>query len=204
MALPNLSIEKSLWKKGINHIVGIDEVGRGAWAGPLVAAGVILSADFKIPKGFNESKQLSSIKRIQLDKYIREHSLSMHIAEISHSKINKIGITKSTQSAFTSIVKRIIPTPNYSLIDAFHIKNLSLKKQKAIIKGDTISASIAAASIIAKVYRDTLMENMAVKFPNYGFEKHKGYGTKFHQLTISKFGFTNIHRTSFNISYLIK
>src|SRR3989344_1454728 len=145
MIPPDLSFEEKLWQQGVKHIVGIDEVGRGSWAGPLVSAGVILSKDFEIPKGFAESKQISPTKRAQFAKI----------------------------------------------------------KQLAIKKGDEKSASIAAASIIAKVYRDKLMSQLSKKFPNYGFEKHKGYGTKVHQQMIKAYGFAPIHRTSFNLSYLV-
>lgn len=203
MVLPDLLQEKSLWQKGITRIVGIDEVGRGSWAGPLVAAGVILPQDFILPKYLADSKLLSAKKRRDLDKILRKEVLAFKIAEISHRVINKIGIGKATQIAFRKIVNSIAPRPDYCLVDAFHIKYLTRMSQKAIKHGDMTCASIAAASIIAKVYRDSLMEKMSLKFPNYGFEKHKGYGTKDHQLAIKTYGFSAYHRTSYNLNFLI-
>jgi ribonuclease HII len=204
MVLPDLLQEESLWEKGITRIVGIDEVGRGSWAGPLVAAGVILPSDFKIPKYLADSKLLTSQKRRELDKILRKEVSAFKIAEVSHRVINKIGIGKATQIAFRKIVNSLSPRPQYCLVDAFHIRYLAKAKQKAIKHGDMTCASIAAASIIAKVYRDNLMEEMSQKFPNYGFEKHKGYGTREHQLAIKTYGFSDFHRTSFNFNFLEK
>lgn len=202
MLLPDLSYEKSLWQKGINYIVGMDEVGRGSWAGPLVAAGVILPVNFKIPQGLADSKLVKKNARRNLSKLIHSQALSVHIVEISHLKINQIGVGRATQMAFRKIVKNIIPSPQYCLIDAFYIKNLAKKRQLGIIHGDAICASIAAASIVAKVYRDDLMRKLSKVYPQYGFAKHKGYGTKLHQNAIKKFGFTKIHRTSYNLQFL--
>ena len=202
MVLPDLSEEKSLWQKGITNIVGIDEVGRGSWAGPLVAAGVVLPPNFIIPKYLADSKLLTYQKRLELDKILRKGASAFCITEVSHRVINKVGIGKATQIAFRKIVNSITPRPQYCLVDAFHIRYLAKIKQKAIKHGDMTCASIAAASIIAKVYRDNLMEKMSLKFPNYGFEKHKGYGTKEHQTAIQTYGFSTYHRTSYNLNFL--
>lgn len=203
MILPDLSQEESLWQTGVKTIVGIDEVGRGSWAGPLVAAGVILPTDFNIPSGLADSKLISHKKRVELDKIIRKSSISLAIAEISCEIIDKIGITKATQIAFRKIVKSLSPRPQYCLVDAFHIKYISPEiRQKAIKHGDRICASIASASIVAKVYRDRLMESLGRKYPSYNFQKNKGYGTKDHQKAIQTFGFTKIHRTSYNLDFL--
>ena len=202
MFLPSLDFEKNLWKKGIDYIVGIDEVGRGSWAGPLVATGVILPKNFKIPQGFADSKQLTKKSRESFDKYIREIALGLYISQITNITINKVGLSKSTQIAFRQIINRIKPKQEFVLIDAFHIKYLKKSKQTAIIKGDEKCASIAAASIVAKVYRDKLMENYKNIYPMYGFEMHKGYGTKFHQEAIQKYGFCQIHRTGYNLNFM--
>lgn len=202
MVLPSLTVEKDLWTKGYESVVGIDEVGRGSWAGPLVAAGVILPQSFKIPTGFADSKQLSKATRNTFDSLIKNASAGYKIVEIPSDVINKIGIGKATQLAFLKITKQIKPSANFTLVDAFHIKYLAKSKQAAIKHGDQLSASIAAASIIAKVYRDNLMEAISSKYPRYGFEKHKGYGTKFHQNAIQKHGFCQIHRTNYNLSFL--
>ncbi len=202
MILPDLSYETRLRQKGFKNIIGIDEVGRGSWAGPLVAAGVILPKSFKIPQGLRDSKLVAKKKRIELAILIRTSCLSYFIAEIPSVVINKVGIVQSTQIAFLKIVNKINIKPDYILLDAFKIKDLPKENQNAIIHGDQISASIAAASIIAKVYRDNLMKLFAKQFPIYQFEKNMGYGTKDHQNAIQKFGFCDIHRTGYNLNYL--
>jgi|SRR3989344_4294615 len=200
---PNLVIEKSLWKKGFQYVAGIDEVGRGSWAGPVVAAAVILSHEFKIPEGFADSKQVKPQKRGFLANYIKGNANAWAVAEIPVSIINKLGIAKATQMAFRKAIKSLLPKPDFLLVDAFYIKNISRKNQKAIIHGDETSASIAAASIIAKVYRDNFMKKLSRKYKVYGFAKHKGYGTNQHQEAIKKFGFSNVHRTSYNLEFLL-
>jgi len=203
MVLPNLSFEEKLWRQGFNYVIGIDEVGRGSWAGPLVAAGVILPKNFQVPSGFAESKQITAAKREKFAKLIRNKALAIKITEISSPQINKIGISRATQFIFRKIIRSINLNPDYFLVDAFNIRYFPKSRQLAIKGGDKKSASIAAASIVAKVYRDSLMSNLSQKFPNYGFEKHKGYGTKYHQAMIKLHGFASIHRTSYNLNYLI-
>lgn len=202
MVLPTLDIESSLWQKGHKYVVGIDEVGRGSWAGPLVAAGVILPVDFEIPLGLTDSKLVKPLARTRLAKIIKGLSLGFYISEISPKEIDKIGIGKATFVAFRQIAKKIIPGADFCLVDAFHVKYLSSKKQLAVKSGDKICASIAASSIIAKVYRDDLMKKLHITYPNYGFAKHKGYGTKTHQQAIKKYGFSKIHRRSYNLDFL--
>lgn len=204
MVLPTLDIESSLLKKGFKTIVGIDEVGRGSWAGPLVAAGVILPANYNIPEGLADSKLVKPQLRAKLADIIKKTSLGYYISEINVSIINKIGIGKASHIAFRQIVKKIEPKADFALIDAFYINHLSRKNQKAIKNGDKICASIAAASVIAKVYRDSLMRKLHFTYPNYGFAKHKGYGTAHHQQAIRSFGFSKIHRTSYNLDFLFK
>jgi len=204
MSVPNLSFENTLWRKGANYIAGIDEVGRGSWAGPVVAAGVILPKNFIIPKVFGDSKQLKPLLRRELSKFIKEIAVAFFISEVSVSQINKIGIGEASQVAFRQVAKFLIPKPQFILMDAFYIKHLSRKNQMAIKGGDQLSASIAAASIIAKVYRDTLMKKLSKTYPQYGFGKHKGYGTKNHQEAIKTYGFSKIHRTSYNLGYLFQ
>ena len=201
MRLPNFSFEKRLRSRGFLKIAGIDEVGRGSWAGPLVAAGVILADNFDLPQGFSESKSISPLKRVEFAYLIKKAAISVSIAEVSSDVIDKIGITKATDKAFRLVTKRLDPQPDFFLIDAFYIKYFSRKKQLAIKKGDERSVSIAAASIIAKVYRDNLMIKLSKIYPLYGFSKHKGYGTSVHQEAIRKHGFTEIHRTSYNLSF---
>ncbi len=196
MTTPTLDFEKKLWKLGFTKVCGVDEVGRGSFAGPVVAGAVIFK-DSKIPEGINDSKLLKPLQREKLDKEIKKAALSWAVSEISVRHINKLGIGKATQMAFRKAVKKI--SPDFVLIDAFYINNLSRKKQKAIKKGDQICASISAASIIAKVYRDGLMTALDKKYPAYGFDKHKGYGTKNHRDAIKTHGLCKLHRKSFNL-----
>jgi len=199
----SLKIENSLWQSGLKHILGIDEVGRGSWAGPLVAAGVILPANIKLKLPIADSKKLSAIAREKLAIEIRKIAEYSTITEISHSLINKLGLAKAAQMAFSKVAKSSRSSADFFLIDAFYIKNLQNKKQLAINQGDEISASIAAASIIAKVYRDDLMQKFHNIYPIYNFNKNKGYGTRDHQNAIRKYGFCQIHRTGFNLNYLV-
>lgn len=203
MILPNLEIESSLWQKGYKYIVGIDEVGRGSWAGPLVAAGVILSPDFIIPDGLADSKQVKPQKRSQLAKIIKSVAIGYYIAKIPVKRIDKFGVGHATIEALRQIAKKLSPSPDFCLVDAFHIKYFNRQKQMAVKDGDKICASIAAASIIAKVYRDNLMKKLHFIYPEYGFGKHKGYGTKSHQEAIKKFGLLKVHRKSYNLDFLL-
>lgn len=200
--IPTLDIENSFWSKGHRYIVGMDEVGRGSWAGPLVAAGVILPSDFVIPEGLADSKLVKPHLREKLSKVIHEQALSTKIVEIPLKIIDKIGVGRATNLAFRRIAKTISPSPDFCLIDAFYIKYFSRKKQMAVKNGDKICASISAASIIAKVYRDNLMKKLHFKYPAYGFGKHKGYGTMLHQQAIKKHGLSKIHRASYNLDFL--
>ena len=129
-------------------------------------------------------------------------AISISIAEVQASVIDKIGISEATDKAFSLVAKRLNPQPDFFLLDAFYIKHFPKKKQLAIVKGDKKSVSIAAASIIAKVYRDSLMVKLSRFYPQYGFGKHKGYGTRLHQDAIRTYGFCEIHRTSYNLNYL--
>lgn len=202
MILPDLKLEKALWEKGHKLVCGIDEVGRGSWAGPLVAAGVILPQNFSIPANLADSKQVAKEERKRLAAIIKKTAVSINIVEVSVKKINAVGIGKATQLAFRKIVTTFKSNPTYYLVDAFQIKYFAKGKQLAVKHGDVKSASIAAASIVAKVYRDNLMEKLSRKYPQYGFERHKGYGTTLHQNNIKVNGFCKIHRTSYNLSFL--
>ncbi|OGD92951.1 ribonuclease HII [Candidatus Curtissbacteria bacterium RIFCSPHIGHO2_01_FULL_41_44] len=201
--MPDLTWENSLWEKGLRYIAGIDEVGRGSWAGPLVVAAVILPQDFKIPPGLADSKQTKPMGRKRFARLIQKQAKSFSIVEISVKLINKHGIGKATHIAFRKAIRLLSPKPDFILVDAFYIKRVAKKNQKAIVKGDEKSASIACASILAKVYRDNLMKKLARKYPMYGLGKHKGYGTLRHQQAIKAHGFSKIHRTSYKLDFLI-
>ncbi len=200
MILPTFERERKFWDEGMQHVAGVDEVGRGCFAGPVVAAAVVLPPTFNVTDKINDSKKLSAKVRKELSKIIQEHALSYSIAEISVPIINKIGVGKAAQLAFTQAIKNLKHQPQHILMDAFLIQSISPKMQTPIIKGDSISISIAAASIIAKVYRDELMEKLHSQYENYDFFTNKGYGTKKHREAISKFGLCDLHRTSFNLT----
>lgn len=203
MIYANFSIEQSLWSSGLQMVCGIDEVGRGCFAGPVVAGAVIFPFGSKLIEGIADSKLLTPKKREDLAKRIKEMASAWAVGEISVPDINKFGIGQATQMAFSKAVGNLQKAADFFLIDAFYVKTLDKLKQKPIPRGDRISASIAAASIIAKVYRDDLMQKLHLDFPDYGFDKHKGYGTSFHREKIKKFGFSDLHRKSFNLSKYI-
>ncbi len=197
---PTFDYENKLWNKGLHHIAGVDEVGRGCFAGPVVAAAVILPEGFCITDKINDSKQLSPKVREELAEIIQKHALAFSIAEVSVSIINTVGIGKAAQQAFLKAVNGLQVSPEHVLIDAFMISDLHKIEQTAIIHGDCISISIAAASIIAKVYRDALMEQLHPKYEVYDFFSNKGYGTKKHRDAIGKYGLCDLHRKSFDLT----
>lgn len=199
MTYPTFNEEKLLWNQGHQYIAGVDEVGRGCFAGPVVTAAVILPQNFTSPKPINDSKKLSAKVREELSIVIKKKALAFSIIEIAVEKINTLGIGKAAQLGFRKAIKQLALKPHYILIDAFYIKHLSRKNQKPIIGGDGISISIAAASIIAKVYRDTRMKEIHPEFPQYDFATNKGYGTKKHQAAIKQYGLSSLHRTSFDL-----
>lgn len=188
-------IEQKLLIDGFNLIAGVDEVGRGALAGPVLAAAVILDLN-NIPKGLNDSKRLSQKQREKLAVEIKASALAVSIAEVSPEEIDKINIHQASLKAMTKAITNLKLPPNYLLIDGFALSKLKIKQQ-AIIKGDSLSVSIAAASIVAKVARDKLMYNYALYWPNYAFEKHVGYATVLHLDSLRKYGPCDIHRRSF-------
>ncbi len=202
MKFPDFSFEKPLWNKGYRRIAGIDEVGRGSFAGPVVAGAVIFSSKVRIPKEIiiNDSKLVSPGRRLLASDWIKKNSISWAVGEAGVAQINKLGIKKSTEIAFRKAIAKV--SPDYLLIDAFYIpyvKGLRRRNQKAIIKGDTKSLSIAAASIIAKVYRDNLMTKLSKekRYKKYEWGNNKGYGTLNHRNIIKKYGITKLHRKKF-------
>lgn len=199
MIFPTLDIERKLWNSGFNYISGLDEVGRGCFAGPVVVGAVIFSKNSPMIEGLADSKLLKPRERERLSGIIKQQASAWAIAEINVATINKIGIGMATQMAFRKSIKLLSKTPDFILIDAFYIKHLNRKRQKPVKDGDKICATISAASIIAKVHRDKLMKKLHLKYPEYGFAKHKGYGTKGHQDAIKKYGLTRIHRKSFDL-----
>jgi|SRR3989344_2465201 len=200
MIIPTLDFEQQLWDFGFTYVCGIDEVGRGSFAGPVVAGGVILPQNIDLPRGIRDSKLLTPKRREELDSQIKRCAIEWAVSESSVEVINKWGIGKATQIAFYNLVKSFKKDPSFILIDAFFIANIDKAKQKPIVNGDKLCMSIAAASIVAKVYRDGLMERLAEDYPEYGFAKNKGYGTLEHQEAIKKHGLSKVHRTSFKLT----
>ena len=177
---------------------GIDEAGRGSLAGPVTAAAVILGKDFK-GKNLDDSKKLSQRKRLELKKYIEKNALAYSVAFISSYQIDKHNILNSTFNAMHKSIDGLNIEPDFILVDGNLFKPYKDLEYKCIIKGDQKYQNIAAASILAKTYRDEYMSNLHLKFPEYDWIRNKGYGTKFHIDMIKKFGRTKYHRKSFQI-----
>lgn len=211
MGFPDFSFEKRLIDDGYMP-VGIDEVGRGAFAGPVGVGGVVFDPkltkkdkEYLLSLGINDSKKLSPKKREYLAEIIKEKCLSYNISFINVETINKIGIGKATYMGMQQVANNLkfkisnlkLKTQElFVLVDGFEIPALKIA-QKGLVRGDSLSISIAAASIIAKVERDLLMDKLGADFPEYGFQAHKGYGTVKHRQAITSFGVSNNHRTDF-------
>jgi ribonuclease HII len=187
--------EKKATREGYNKIAGIDEAGRGPLAGPVVSAAVILPQALPIA-GVIDSKKLSAKKRSQLYEEIYSHALSVGIGIVDPAEIDRINILRASLLAMSMAVENLKPQPECLLIDGpFQIS--THLPQKPISKGDALSVSIAAASIVAKVTRDRLMEKYDEYYPQFGFSRHKGYPTRAHKAAIAKFGYCQIHRRTF-------
>lgn len=195
MPFPHTREEKALRKAGHITIAGCDEVGKGAWAGPLVAAAVVLPERFSV-QGIQDSKKLTPGAREKLFVRITKHALSWAVGVVSHDTIDRIGIQKANTKAIEESLKKLHIEPDAVLVDAIRVK-FGKKPVKAIIKGDVKVLSIAAASIVAKVVRDTLMKGLDREHPGYGFWKHVGYGTAEHRAKLMRLGLSKIHRRSF-------
>ena len=187
--------ENEGYQKGYIYIGGIDEAGRGPLAGPVVASVVVFNPNTKI-EGINDSKKLSEAKREELFDIIKEQALDYGIGIVNNEEIDEFNILNATYMAMKKAINCLEKTPDYLLIDAATIPGIETD-QKPIIKGDSKSISIAAASILAKVTRDHIMYTYDEMYPGYGFKAHKGYGTKEHYEAIEKQGITPIHRKSF-------
>ena len=189
-----LRYEKDLYSQGISLIAGVDEVGRGPLAGPVVAAAVILPQNCKI-KGLNDSKKIPKKKHEEIFQAVKENALAIGIGIMDNHVIDQVNIYEATKLAMNDAVSQLQPQPQHLLIDAMRL-DLPIT-QTSIIKGDANSLSIAAASIIAKVTRDKIMANYDQEFPGYDFAQNAGYGTAKHLEGLAKLGLTTIHRTSF-------
>lgn len=190
-----LAFEKECYQKGYHIVAGIDEVGRGPLAGPVVTAAVILPENCKI-EGVNDSKKLSAKKRQELYHVICEKAICYGIGVVSSERIDEINILQATYEAMKEALVKLSVTPEFVLVDAVHIPHITIP-QRGIIGGDGKSVSIAAASIIAKVTRDTMMEEYSKLYTQYGFERNKGYGSQEHIQAIKQYGICAIHRKTF-------
>ena len=188
-------IENSLYAEGYKAICGVDEAGRGPLAGPVCAAAVILPRGLELP-GLNDSKKLTDKKRRELFPIIKEQAIAYGIGFASHEEIDEINILQATYLAMERALQQLEGKADFAIIDGNRARDFGLPV-RAVIKGDSLSASIAAASVLAKVSRDDIMLEMAEKYPEYGFEVHKGYGTKAHYEALRAHGHSPIHRMSF-------
>ena len=196
MSVLEYTLEQELSEQGFSAICGVDEAGRGPLCGPVVAAAVILPQGLYI-EGLNDSKKLSEKKRDLLFDEIIEHALAYSIQSVDHKTIDEINILEATMLAMKTAVENLSIIPERVFIDGNRVpKNMEIPTE-FVIKGDATSASIAAASILAKVSRDRFMLEMDKKYPEYCFAKHKGYGTKLHYEKIREFGPSEIHRLTF-------
>ena len=187
--------EREAFDAGIKLVCGVDEAGRGPLAGPVCAAAVILPPGLDIP-GLNDSKKLTDKKRRELYDIMIEQAVSYGIAFASEQEIDEINILQATFLAMERAMQKLSPQPELALIDGNRTKDFGLPV-RTIVKGDSLSASIAAASILAKVTRDRLMEEYDAQYPQYGFAVHKGYGTKRHYEALREYGACEIHRQTF-------
>lgn len=187
--------EDELFEQGYRLIAGVDEVGRGALAGPVVAAAVILDMT-KVPAGIDDSKRLTRKQRERLAAEITSSALGISVVGIEPDQIDQINIHQASLKAMAEAIKGLQPSPDFLLVDGFPLKAVAIA-HKAVIGGDAQSVSIAAASIIAKVFRDRIMYDYERQWPGYGFEKNVGYGTVSHRESLRRLGPTPIHRRSF-------
>jgi ribonuclease HII len=188
-------IEQECFDQGFQVICGVDEAGRGPLAGPVCAAAVILPANLEIP-GLNDSKKLTDKRRRELFPIIKEQAIAYGIGLASHEEIDEINILQATYLAMERAIAQLSVKPDMALIDGNRAKDFGIPV-RTVVKGDSLSASIAAASILAKVTRDDLMLEAAKAYPQYQFDVHKGYGTKAHYAALTEHGPSPIHRMTF-------
>ena len=193
--MASLEYENEFRRKGYKNILGIDEAGRGPLAGPLVVAGVVLPVGFDNEE-INDSKQVSDKKRRELFNIIKENALEIVINVVDVETIDKLNILRATKEGMQEIVRTVGDKCDAVFVDAVKLDDMG-KPVLSLIKGDALSRSIAAASIIAKVTRDDIMEELDKEFPMYDFKNNKGYGTKKHLLALEKYGITKHHRLSY-------
>jgi ribonuclease HII len=197
--MPSLECEQAFWTQGFARVAGIDEAGRGAWAGPVTAAAVILPQIpglLEILCGVNDSKKLKPLQRVQLRGVIEQYVSAYAIGSASHDEIDALGILVATRLAMRRAIESLTVRPDALLIDAVKLHEVAIP-QRSFNFADSISLSVAAASILAKTERDAMMQAFDETYPEYAFGRHKGYGTQAHRLALNKQGVCIIHRKSF-------
>ena len=192
-----MDFEDEARRQGFRLIAGVDEVGRGALAGPVVAAAVILDPERALPDGLDDSKKLTALQRRRIADEILQTAVAFSVGQVEPEDIDRINILEASRLAMLEALKQLDPCAEYVLIDALQLKEAQLP-QKAIIHGDSISPSIAAASVIAKTYRDALMRSFHEVYPQYNFARHVGYGSHEHREALRTHGPCRIHRKSFH------
>ena len=189
------TLENSFRRMGFNHVAGVDEVGRGCLAGPVIAAAVVLNPDRYVPR-VCDSKTVTALERERLYDRITRSAVAWGVAAAEPEEIDLINIHQASLRAMQRAVLALCPAPDCVLVDAFRIPDL-LMAQRAVIHGDARCTAIAAASIVAKVTRDRMMQELHARDPRYGFDRHKGYATRDHLDAVARFGYSEVHRRSF-------
>lgn len=189
------TLENAIRRMGFNHVAGVDEVGRGCLAGPVVAAAVVLTPDRYVPR-ICDSKTVTALERARLYERITRTAIAWSVALAECDEIDRINIHQASLRAMERAVSGLTPCPDFVLVDAFRIPDL-LMPQRAVIHGDSRCTAIAAASILAKVTRDRIMLELHSRDPRYGFDRHKGYATKDHLDAVAQHGYSAVHRRSF-------
>ena len=203
---PDMREERRLTRRGYALVAGLDEAGRGAWAGPVVAAAVILprgAMRLAALRGVHDSKLLTPARREALFDGIHQAALAVGVGMASHDEIDDIGIVPATRLAMRRAIEQLAPAPDALLIDALRLPDVPLP-QRVLFHADALCLSVAAASIIAKVARDRLMAELDAQYPRYGFTRHKGYGTRLHQQALAQWGPSAIHRMTFEPLRILK
>ncbi|MCS7051458.1 MAG: ribonuclease HII, partial [Thermomicrobium sp.] len=193
---PTFEFEEQLWQQGKQLVAGLDEVGRGALAGPVVAAACVFAPGVVVPDELNDSKRLSPKRRQALVEWIRREAVAWAVGAASHREIDRFGIVRATLLAMTRALERLGPV-DHVLYDGLPIPAFPFSAATAVVGGDCRSVSIAAASIVAKVVRDDVMRRVARRFPVYGWDENAGYGTAAHRSAIARCGLTPLHRRTF-------
>jgi ribonuclease HII len=189
------TVENAIRRMGFNYVAGVDEVGRGCLAGPVVAAAVVLAPDKYVAR-VCDSKTVTALERARLYELITRKAIAWAVAAVECEEIDRINIHQASLRAMQLAVDRLTPCADFVLVDAFRIPNLRIP-QRSVVHGDSRCTAIAAASIVAKVTRDRQMLELHARDPRYGFDRHKGYATRDHLMAVSQYGYSDVHRRSF-------